>query len=212
MTKQQISESDCWLVIGAHQAGATERQCAELSGLPKTTAHNIIRNFKKLGSPHVSTLNASAIMTPGPQKRKAPTTVSSQPRKRGRPRKEPTVESVTEPLARRVLKSRCELHESTKSKSDTPCEISNIPLHDMPPTPKSLDSDDDIEEDWTLTDDQMLMNHVFELPPLVKWKEIETLLGTRHMAKMCCERWEFLRKRLLKDMDRFTSIDRSKSA
>ncbi|KAF7722420.1 hypothetical protein EC973_003159 [Apophysomyces ossiformis] len=208
MTKQQISESDCWFVIGAHQAGATERQCAELSGLPKTTAHNIIRDFKKLGSPKAASLNMATIMNPRLKKRKAATS-TLQPRKRGRPRKPVTIESVTEPLARQVLKSRYELHESTKCKSDAPCEISDILPHDMPPTPKSLDSDDDVEEDWTLNDDQILLHHVLELPPPVKWKEIETLFGSRHMAKMCCERWEFLRKRLLKDMDRFTSMERS---
>lgn len=62
MTFKQISEQDCWFVIGAHQAGATERQCSELSGLSKTVTHNIIHNFKKLGSPHASKLSVIALL------------------------------------------------------------------------------------------------------------------------------------------------------
>lgn len=62
MNSKQISEQDCWFVIGAHQAGATERQCSELSGLSKTVTHNIIHNFKKLGSPHASKLSVMALL------------------------------------------------------------------------------------------------------------------------------------------------------
>lgn len=63
MALKQVSEEDCWFVIGAHQAGASERQCSELSGLSKTVTHNIIRNFKKLGSPHASNLSVDALLT-----------------------------------------------------------------------------------------------------------------------------------------------------
>lgn len=62
MPLKQISEKDCWFVIGAHQAGATERQCSDLSGLSKTITHNIITNFKKMGSPHASSLSVNALM------------------------------------------------------------------------------------------------------------------------------------------------------
>lgn len=62
MSLKQISEKDCWFIIGAHQAGATERQCSDLSGLSKTITHNIITNFKKMGSPHASSLSVNALM------------------------------------------------------------------------------------------------------------------------------------------------------
>jgi hypothetical protein len=65
MTIKRISEKDCWFVIGAHQAGATERQCAALSGLSKTVIHNIITNFKKMGSPHATTLSMDALLEKG---------------------------------------------------------------------------------------------------------------------------------------------------
>ena len=62
MTVKRVSEEDCWFVIGAHQAGATERECSELSGLSKTVTHNIITNFKKLGSPHATKLSLSLLL------------------------------------------------------------------------------------------------------------------------------------------------------
>lgn len=62
MVINKISEKDCWFVIGAHQAGATERQCAALSGLSKTVIHNIITNFKKMGSPHATTLSMDTLL------------------------------------------------------------------------------------------------------------------------------------------------------
>lgn len=70
MALKQISEQDCWFVIGAHQAGATERQCSELSGLSKTVTHNIISNFKKLGSPHASKLSVNALLNNSAGKKK----------------------------------------------------------------------------------------------------------------------------------------------
>lgn len=59
---KQVSEEECWFIIGAHQAGASERYCSELSGLSKTITHNIIQNFKKLGSPHASNLSMNTLL------------------------------------------------------------------------------------------------------------------------------------------------------
>lgn len=62
MVFKRVTEEECWFVIGAHQAGASERQCSELSGLSKTIIHKIIRSFKKLGSPHASKLSVEALL------------------------------------------------------------------------------------------------------------------------------------------------------
>lgn len=62
--KSEPTESECWLVIGAHQAGATEGRCAEIAGLPRSAAHKIISNFKKLGSPQASTVNSASVFMP----------------------------------------------------------------------------------------------------------------------------------------------------
>jgi hypothetical protein len=63
MSTKDISEADCWFVIGAYQAGATEKECSDLSGLSRSSAHSIISNFKKLGSPHASALSMNTLLT-----------------------------------------------------------------------------------------------------------------------------------------------------
>ncbi|KAH8547953.1 hypothetical protein BGW37DRAFT_531640 [Umbelopsis sp. PMI_123] len=50
-TGKDIPVDKRWYVIGAHQAGASERQCARLSGLSKTAVHGIIKAFTETGSP-----------------------------------------------------------------------------------------------------------------------------------------------------------------
>jgi hypothetical protein len=72
----------------------------------------------------------------------------------------------------------------------------------LPPTPRSaLDDSDEDEEGWTVNDDEELIKHVFGLPMKnVKWKQVETQFQDRHLAKMCSERWDFLKKQLLKDI------------
>jgi hypothetical protein len=94
-------------------------------------------------------------------------------------------------------------------------------LDELPPTPRSvtlamdeLSSDEEggamiikkkeaeeTEQEWTLSDDENLLMHVLGLPMNnLKWKKLETQFGDRHMAKMCFERWDFLKKQLIKDI------------
>lgn len=65
---KRITEEECWFVIGAHQAGASERECSDLSGLSKTITHNIINNFKKQGSPHATKLSVNALLNTSKRK------------------------------------------------------------------------------------------------------------------------------------------------
>jgi hypothetical protein len=72
----------------------------------------------------------------------------------------------------------------------------------LPPTPRSaLEDSDEEEEEWTVNDDEELIKHVFGLPMKnVKWKQVETQFQDRHLAKMCSERWDFLKRQLLRDI------------
>lgn len=81
----------------------------------------------------------------------------------------------------------------------------------LPPTPRSIialdESDDELYDDdgghslWTMEDDKELLEHVFGLPTKnIKWKAVETQFDDRHLAKMCCERWDYLKKQLIKDI------------
>ncbi|KAI8077600.1 hypothetical protein BDF21DRAFT_421370 [Thamnidium elegans] len=234
MTFKQISEQDCWFVIGAHQAGATERQCSELSGLSKTVTHNIIHNFKKLGSPHASKLSVVALLnnTQPTNKRKNDEISKNEPtkpRKRGRPRKPLEAPFFTEAIVRNaLLEARMDQKSTTYSPNLYPLDRLNTPpsdgeqhhtqkrqrrgssiiTEDLPPTPHSIVAMDDTSDEetettneWQVEDDEQLLAHVLGVPlNNFKWKKVETQFGDRHMAKMCSERWEFLKKQLIKDM------------
>lgn len=54
MTKTKIRDSPeakRWLIIGAYQAGASEKHVARISGLSKTAVRNIILNYQRTGTP-----------------------------------------------------------------------------------------------------------------------------------------------------------------
>jgi hypothetical protein len=61
------AESKRWLIIGAHQAGATEKHIARISGLSKTAVRNIILNYQRTGTPSMP----KRIPKKGEQERKA---------------------------------------------------------------------------------------------------------------------------------------------
>lgn len=44
-------EAKRWLIVGAFQAGATEKHVARISGLSKTAVRNIILNYQRTGTP-----------------------------------------------------------------------------------------------------------------------------------------------------------------
>lgn len=54
MTKSKLRDSPeakRWLIVGAYQAGATEKHVARISGLSKTAVRNIILNYQRTGTP-----------------------------------------------------------------------------------------------------------------------------------------------------------------
>jgi hypothetical protein len=88
--------------------------------------------------------------------------------------------------------------------SDEECNNKVTILEELPPTPRTMDFDEETttaEEEWTFEDDENLLKHVLGLPMNnFKWKQVEGQFGDRHMSKMCSERWDFLKKQLLKDV------------
>jgi transposase len=48
---EDSSEAKRWLIIGAHQAGASEKRVARISGLSKTAVRHIILNYQRTGNP-----------------------------------------------------------------------------------------------------------------------------------------------------------------
>ncbi|KAI8089235.1 uncharacterized protein BX664DRAFT_332492 [Halteromyces radiatus] len=50
-TTTNDSDAKRWLIIGAHQAGASEKRVARISGLSKTAVRHIILNYQRTGTP-----------------------------------------------------------------------------------------------------------------------------------------------------------------
>jgi hypothetical protein len=89
---------------------------------------------------------------------------------------------------------------------------SSILTEELPPTPRSMLTLDELSDDetgvmeakktkgWTLEEDEQLLTHVLGLPMNnFKWKSLESQFGDRHMAKMCAERWDYIKKQILND-------------
>jgi len=47
--RHELSEFDRGRIVGAHDAGMSERQIVEMYGFPKTTAHRTIKDFEEHG-------------------------------------------------------------------------------------------------------------------------------------------------------------------
>ncbi|KAI8354129.1 hypothetical protein EDC96DRAFT_516936 [Choanephora cucurbitarum] len=223
MSLKNISDKDCWFVIGAHQAGASERQCAELSGLSRGAIHNILMNFRKLGSPHANQLSLDNLIDPHKRKQQSHTKDKSFPRKRGRPPKPKEAPFFTEAIVQETLAEARgsqimneRVHKKPRihpaERLDTPPasdedsqSLSSPERNILPTTPRSNtdESEDELKqaEDWTVEDDKALLMHVLNLPSKhVKWKEAELLFNNRHLSIICADRWEFIKQHLLKDV------------
>ncbi|ORE05027.1 hypothetical protein BCV72DRAFT_180531, partial [Rhizopus microsporus var. microsporus] len=52
-TEEQEQAAKRWMIIGAYQAGASERKIARLSGLSTTAVRHIILNYQQSGNPSI---------------------------------------------------------------------------------------------------------------------------------------------------------------
>ncbi|KAG0165831.1 hypothetical protein DFQ28_008256 [Apophysomyces sp. BC1034] len=55
-------------------------------------------------------------------------------------------------------------------------------------------------EIWTHEDDMALLDHVLTHLQGGRWRDLESKLDGRHSARLCSDRWQFLRKHLLKGL------------
>lgn len=53
ITSIENNEAKRWLIIGAHQAGATDKKIARMCGVNQPSVRRIILNFQKTGSPSI---------------------------------------------------------------------------------------------------------------------------------------------------------------
>lgn len=53
ITSIENNEAKRWLIIGAHQAGASDKKIARMCGINQPSVRRIILNFQKTGSPSI---------------------------------------------------------------------------------------------------------------------------------------------------------------
>jgi transposase len=53
ITSIENNETKRWLIIGAHQAGASDKKIARMCGVNQPSVRRIILNFQKTGSPSI---------------------------------------------------------------------------------------------------------------------------------------------------------------
>jgi transposase len=59
MTPSQQFIAKRWFIVGAYQAGATDKVISDMVGLSTASVHNVITQFKKTGSPICKRLSSA---------------------------------------------------------------------------------------------------------------------------------------------------------
>ncbi|KAI8883444.1 hypothetical protein K501DRAFT_333348 [Backusella circina FSU 941] len=199
---RDAAESKRWLIIGAHQAGATEKHIARISGLSKTAVRNIILNYQRTGTPCIPKQipkkvkqkliveydeNGKIIESDEEQEEEQETTQQQQ--KKPSPKINVTTKDLIDYTIEKLK------HSGTSSTSSK--EISSLPKPRLPP-PSKFDQDIRGYELWTHDDDMILLNYVLHHLHGGGWNELELRFNGRHSARLCNDRWQHLKTLLLK--------------
>ncbi|RCI06980.1 hypothetical protein CU098_000970, partial [Rhizopus stolonifer] len=79
---------------------------------------------------------------------------------------------------------------------EPPVKRNSLPAK-LPP-PSKYEQDIRGYEPWTHEDDMILLNHVLHHLYAGGWSELEVRFNGRHSARLCYDRWKYLRSLLLK--------------
>ncbi|KAI9289744.1 hypothetical protein BC943DRAFT_81420 [Umbelopsis sp. AD052] len=207
-TGKDIPIEKRWYVVGAHQAGASERQCARLSGLSKTAVHGIIKSFTETGSP----LSCRQQQNLHPSARRSSEDYEVVgicaevfKRRRGSHSREEELIHHTESKAHKPIGeddgsiSESVYTERAMSRPLTPPSDAETPK----PDEDTSAYDDTLSKDskWSVDDDLILLEHVFKNHK-AQWMIVERELQKKHTAALCSERWDCLKRKIL---DSYTS-------
>ncbi|KAI8340422.1 hypothetical protein BD560DRAFT_412390 [Blakeslea trispora] len=217
--KRDSPEAKRWLIVGAFQAGASEKHIARISGLSRTAVRNIILNYRRTGIPCLPKKipnkirqkliveydeNGEIILTDEDE----PEEQKQVSRRKGRKslRKSSTTwhERDIDPVA---IHSFNDMRISVGSisqdtSSNHPLAIPNFSdsqtIKLTPPT--KYDQDIRGYEPWTHEDDILLLNYVLYSLRGGGWSELEARFNGRHSARLCYDRWRHLKSLLLKNL------------
>ncbi|KAJ2955765.1 hypothetical protein NQZ79_g8288 [Umbelopsis isabellina] len=211
-----------WLLVGAQQAGASEKRIAEMAQLPRGTVRRILSNFQRTGVPSL----------PPRQRRKVQDMPLVEYDEHGNitnysenEQSHKRVQNFKSALARRPETSKPQLQlmtppqESDKMPPSPTFEQDMVaplgddgrrvslppspPLHPMLSSRRPGKDFQDIQgfEPWTKQDDLILLKQVFRNIRTDDWRDIEGKLDGRHNASMCQQRWAQLQSAMLKGFD-----------
>ncbi|KAI8997036.1 hypothetical protein BDB01DRAFT_769606 [Pilobolus umbonatus] len=223
MTKTTDSaEAKRWIIIGAHQAGASERHIARIARLSTTAVRNIILNYQKTGIP--------ALPKKIPEKVKQKLIVEydedgniiesedehsekevchSGITKKGKDKIKKIKTTITAKDIIRYAMDKMQIEDNRMRREDTGQSSSGDPVpvlscmpqqtaSDRLPPPSKYDQDIRGYEIWTHEDDMVLLNHVLHHLHGGGWNELEIRFDGRHSARLCYDRWKYLKSLLLK--------------
>ncbi|KAG2173809.1 hypothetical protein INT43_005229 [Umbelopsis isabellina] len=208
-TGKDIPAEKRWYVVGAYQAGASERQCARLSGLSKTAVHGIIKAFSETGSPLT---NRQLGITNSNAKRKLSLEYESIDLARRSSADYEVVGFSPEVVKRRKSVQVGELAhipQYTASNAHRPLpeedsqSIFSKRLMSRPLTPPSDTEKSDVDDkssatatNWSLADDRALLENVLKRHQ-IHMEGLESKLRSKHSPTDCTERWGYLRDKIL---------------
>ncbi|CAM0136388.1 hypothetical protein VKS41_006798 [Umbelopsis sp. WA50703] len=218
-TGKDIPAEKRWYVVGAYQAGASERQCARLSGLSKTAVHGIIKAFSETGSPLT---NRQLGITSSNAKRKLSLEYESIDLARRSSEDYEVVGLSPEVMKRRKSVQVEELahipkYNASKAHRPLPEEDSESMytkrIMSRPLTPPSdtekPDGDDKssaIATNWSSADDRVLLELVLQ-QHRIHFEDLQGKLQDKHSSADCADRWNYLRNKILNTYaSRHTSI------
>jgi len=216
-TGKDIPAEKRWYVIGAHQAGASERQCARLSGLSKTAVHGIIKTFAETGSPLSNRQQLQGFPTNDKRKLSLEFGHDSIDMAR-RSSEDYEVVGISPEVFKRRKSSQVgdvgRIIHHTASKAHKPLadddsSISEEMIYTKRAMSRPLTPPSDIETSkfdgqqsfsteakWSLADDRVLLEHVLT-NELKQWTEVERKLQQKYTTAMCVDRWECLKTKIL---------------
>ncbi|KAG0742231.1 hypothetical protein G6F57_008609 [Rhizopus arrhizus] len=175
-------EAKRWMIIGAHQAGATERKIARISGLSTTAVRHILLNYQQNGTPSIP--------------KQVPKRVREKPiveyDEDGN-----IIDSESEEEQEQIQQTRKKAKNNNSNNNDEQSSSSSDETQTQ--TKKSSKMDQTIRgyEIWTHEDDMILLDYVLHHLYTGGWHELESKYNGRHSARLCHERWKYLKSLLI---------------
>ncbi|KAI9481335.1 MAG: hypothetical protein EXX96DRAFT_566281 [Benjaminiella poitrasii] len=195
--KSDSAEAKRWLIIGAYEAGASEKHIARISGLSKTAVRNIVLNYKCTGIPCLPKRIPNKIR----QKliveydENGEIIITDDEENEDAKKSDESIKPVL--TTKKSIDYAMDQMRISDISSNDEASLRRRRRRRMPP-PSKHDQNIRGYEIWTHEDDMILLNHVLHHLHVGGWTELEVKFSGRHSARLCYDRWKYLKSLLLK--------------